>query len=396
MARRGGRPSALTNDMKIIYFSKNYTPHDYRFLFSLSQTKHEVYFLQLEATTRQTEDRPVPENIQQILWAGGRSEFRWRDVPRLALDLKRVIRELKPDLVHAGPIQTCAFLAALTGFRPILTMSWGFDLMQDVHRNRWWEWVTRYTLKHSVYFISDAHVTRDKAVKYGMDPERTVVFPWGVDLERFRPAPKSRTSNAAKQESGDKKRKTRSAKRESFSLFCNRSWEPRYGVDVLAKAYVKVAASRPEVGLILLGGGSQGAALRQILQDGGVLERVYFGGQVSQNDLPDWYHMADLYLSPSHVDGSSVSLMEALACGLPALVSDIPANREWVTDGENGWLFRDGDVNDLAAKIIWAIENRKSLDKIGAQARATAEARADWRKNAAILLQTYQIVVKLV
>lgn len=379
MARRGGWPSALTNDMKIIYFSKNYTPHDYRFLFSLSQTKHEVYFLQLEATTRQTEDRPVPENIQQILWAGGRSEFRWRDVPRLALDLKRVIRELKPDLVHAGPIQTCAFLAALTGFRPILTMSWGFDLMQDVHRNRWWEWVTRYTLKHSTFFTSDANVTRDKAVAYGMNPDRTVVFPWGVNLDNFMPTTDHRSLIT-----------------DHFTLFCNRSWEPRYGVDVLAKAYVKVAASRPEVGLILLGGGSQGAALRQILQDGGVLERVYFGGQVSQNDLPDWYHMADLYLSPSHVDGSSVSLMEALACGLPALVSDIPANREWVTDGENGRLFRDGDVNDLAAKIIWAIENRKSLDKIGAQARATAEARADWRKNAAILLQTYQTVVKLV
>ena len=49
------------------------------------------------------EDRPVPENVQQILWAGGQREFRWRDVPRLTFDLRRVIKEIKPDLIHAGP-----------------------------------------------------------------------------------------------------------------------------------------------------------------------------------------------------------------------------------------------------------------------------------------------------
>jgi len=58
--------------MRIIYFSRNYTSHDYRFLFSLSKTEHEIFFLQLEANKRQTEDRPVPENIRQILWEGGR------------------------------------------------------------------------------------------------------------------------------------------------------------------------------------------------------------------------------------------------------------------------------------------------------------------------------------
>ena len=86
--------------------------------------------------------------------------------------------------------------------------------------------------------------------------------------------------------------------------------------------------------------------------NGGVLDRVQFGGQVSQRDLPRWYHKADLYISPSHIDGSSVSLMEALACGLPALVSDIPANREWVSEGVNGWLFPDGNA-DILADRFW-------------------------------------------
>ena len=363
-------------NMRILYFSKDYSTHDHRFLSAIADGGHDVFYLKLEKNLRQIEDRPVSPQVTQVQWAGGRGSFRWRDVPRLVLDLKRVIRDLKPDLVHAGPIQTCAFLAVLTGFRPILTMSWGFDLMEDVHKSRWMEQVTKYVLRNTQYFTSDANVTRDKAVAYGMNPDHTVIFPWGADLQHF------------------SQKTFQSSNLPTFNLFCNRSWEPSYGVDVLARAFVKIAAGRPEVGLMLLGGGSQGTILRQILTNGGALERVHFGGQVSQKDLPNWYHQADLYISPSHVDGSSVSLMEALACGLPCLVSDIPANKEWVTEGGNGWLFRDGDADDLAAKILQAIGKRDTLAALGRNSRSVAEARADWKKNAAVLMQTYETLVK--
>lgn len=363
--------------MRIIYFSKSYTPHDYRFLSSLSKTKHEVHYLRLEASKRQTEDRSVPENIRQILWAGGRGEFRWRDLARLTFDLKRLIKQIKPDLIHAGPVQTCALIAVLSGFRPVLTMSWGYDLVMDADQNAWMRGVTRYTLKRSAFFISDANVSRAKAVHFGMDPEKTEIFAWGTDIQHFTPQP------------------LKPSDLETFTLFCNRTWEPIYGVDVLAKAFVKVAREHPAVNLILLGGGSQSAKIRQILMNGAVLDRVHFGGHVSQADLPRWYHMADLYISPSHVDGSSVSLMEALASGLPCLVSDIPGNREWIEDGVNGWLFRDGDVEDLAAKISYAIKNRRQFEKIGKSARQTAEQKADWQKNFGKLLEVYQRISSL-
>jgi L-malate glycosyltransferase len=364
--------------MRILYFSKSYTPHDYRFLSSLSQTDHQVFFLQLEPAKRQTEDRPVPENIQQIPWAGGKREFRWRDVPRLTFDLRRLTRKIKPDLIHAGPIQNCAFLAALSGFCPVLAMSWGYDLVMDADKSAWMRFVTRYTLKRSTFFTSDANVSRDKAVAFGMDPEKTVIFPWGTDIEHFT------------------QKNVETFKRSNvptFTLFCSRTWESIYGVDVLAKAFVQVAGANPDVNLILLGGGSQGQKIRQILTSGDVLDRVHFGGHVGHKDLPRWYHMADLYISPSHVDGSSVTLMEALASGLPCLVSDIPGNHEWVQEGVNGWLFRDGDANDLAGKILDAIQNRGSLARISDAARQTAEQKADWKKNFGKLLETYDKIL---
>jgi glycosyltransferase involved in cell wall biosynthesis len=308
----------------------------------------------------------------------------------LTFDLRRVVREIKPDLIHAGPIQNCTFIAALSGFRPILAMSWGYDLVMEADKSAWMRWVTRYTLKRSTFFTSDAKVSRDKAVAFGMDSEKTLIFPWGTEIEHFQPKKEERGKQAARSN-----RKSKIENQKSITLFCNRTWETIYGVDVLAKAFVKIGAINPAVNLILLGGGSQGAKIRQILMTGGVLDRVHFGGQVSQADLPRWYHMADLYLSPSHVDGSSVSLMEALASGLPCLVSDIPGNREWIEDGVNGWLFRDGDVDDLAEKILNAINSRKSFKRIGELARKTAEDKADWKKNFGKLLETYEIISSL-
>ena len=360
--------------MKILYFSLGYSTHDHRFLKAISERGHDVFFVQLEGNRRQAEDRPVPENVRQLIWKGGREPFRWSKLPALVLDFKRILRELKPDLVHAGPIQTCAFIAILSGFRPVLTMSWGYDLMDDVHKGRIWEFATRYTLKRSTFFTSDANVTREKAVAYGMDPDRTIIFPWGVDLERFKP---SRVEHS----------------QPPFTVFCNRTWEPIYGIDVLARAFVKVAQQKEDVELVLLNSGSQGNAIRNILQRGDVLDRVTFGGQVSQSDLPRWYHMADLYVSPSHVDGSSVSLIEALACGIPCLVSDIPGNREWVFEGENGWLFRDGDADDLARKILAAMNQREKLPQIGEAGRRSAEKRADWKKNSEALMNVYRSLI---
>jgi glycosyltransferase involved in cell wall biosynthesis len=211
-------------------------------------------------------------------------------------------------------------------------------------------------LKRSAFFTSDANVSRDKAVSFGMNPEKTVIFPWGTDVEHFTPKKEERRKKATT----GANRKSKIQNPKSVTLFCSRTWESIYGVDVLAKAFVKVASVNPDVNLILLGGGSQGAHIRRILMNGGAMDRVHFGGQVGQRDLPRWYHMADIYISPSHVDGSSVSLLEALACGMPCLVSDIAGNQEWVEEGVNGWLFRDGDVDDLAEKILSAIKSRRS------------------------------------
>jgi glycosyltransferase involved in cell wall biosynthesis len=75
---------------------------------------------------------------------------------------------------------------------------------------------------------------------------------------------------------------------------------------------------------------------------------------------------------------------------LPCLVSDIPANKEWVFEDVNGWLFRDGDADHLAEKILAAMSLRENLPGVGRASRSEAEKRADWKKNAEALMQVYR------
>ncbi|HZW04351.1 MAG TPA: glycosyltransferase, partial [Anaerolineaceae bacterium] len=348
--------------MRVLYFSHDYTPHDHRFLSALAESEHEVFYLRLERRGRRLEDRPLPDRVTPIAWAGGESPAGLSALPALVTGLQQVIAGVQPDLVHAGPVQSAALLAAAVGFRPLVTMSWGSDLLVDADRSRWLSWATRFTLERTTVLLGDCDAVRRKAAGFGFPPERVRLFPWGVDLDHFSPAMENTAPGA-----------------DPFVVLSLRSWEPIYGVDVLVRGFALAAQVEPRLQLRLYGGGSQAALLRQILAEHGVLDRVHFGGQVPYAELPGVYRAADLYVSASHSDGSSVSLMEALACGRPVLLSDIPTNLEWVTPGVEGWVFADGDAPALAGCLLQAIAQRDRLAEMGQAARILAERRADWR-----------------
>jgi glycosyltransferase involved in cell wall biosynthesis len=365
--------------MRILYFSRDCTPHDHRFLTKLAKTDHRVYFLRLEKGLHMLEDRPLPSEIEQVEWMGGKHRVRLFDQWHLLGDLRRVIRQVKPDLIQAGPIQRSAFLSALTGFHPLVSVSWGYDLLHDARINPFWGWATRYTLHRSAAMVGDCNTIRQLAISYGLPGDRIITFPWGVDINHFNLSNNFQSSERSNV--------------QTFNLLSTRGFEPIYGVDVIGRAFVIAAKRRPELRLTLLGSGSQEAAIRQIFLVGGAYDRVQFKGKIPYDELPVYYQNADLYLSASHSDGSSISLLEAFACGKPAIVSDIPGNREWVSPGENGWLFPDGDADALAEAILGAADQRKFLPEMGRNARILAEARADWDKNFPILEKAYAIAL---
>jgi L-malate glycosyltransferase len=364
--------------MRVLYFTAQDSPHDRRFLRALAATGHQVFSLRMHPCQPETNHGIIeltwPEDVPDWScwrgWLGGKTQF------------SSILNDLKPDLVHAGPIQGPAFLTALVDFHPLVTMSWGFDLLRTAKRSPWMDLATRCTLALSDILLTDCQTVADAAASYGFPRERMVHFPWGVDLAHFSPENAAGPGLVLKKSLGWEER---------FVLFCNRTWSMPYGVTVLAEAFASASQKCADLRLLLAGDGLQSEQVHRILAPVG--EVVHFPGWVDKKDLPRYYGAGDLFVSPSHYDGSSISLLEALACGRPALVSDIPSNREWVIPGETGDWFVDGDVASLENKLL-SLASDPNLNAYGKQARALAEARADWDVNFQKLLFAYELALR--
>ncbi len=367
--------------MRILYFSRDYTTHDRRFLLKLAQSSHQIYFLRLEDDGIPYENRLLPEKVHPIDWAGGRQPYKsieaWLG---LMPAFETVLNDLQPDLVHAGPVQSCGFMTALANFHPFMVMSWGSDILVDTDRNDTWRWVTRYTLEHSDMLVCDSDSVRKKVKQIIPYPnERIVQFPWGINLQRFQ----NRKSLNLRQELGWGK--------NSLIVLSTRSWEPIYGIDILLEAFRQVYTKNADLRLALLGTGSQSPEIQRFIETHRLGDVVFQPGVVPNEQIPDYFLSADLYMSCAYSDGTSISLLEAMAGGLPVIVTDGPGNREWVAPGENGWLAPAGSAEVFATSLLQAASQSKvEQTRISRNNRQVAESRANWDANIIKLLEAYE------
>lgn len=352
--------------MKILYFSRSYSTHDLRFLSAITEGGHLAFFVRLHTNSSSLATLPLPKGAEEVEWKGR---------------LKLVIELVKPDLIHAGPVPTCGYLAAKTEFQPTVQMSWGSDLLWEARRNPLTRLRAKYALRRAAAVIGDCEAVRSAAVGFGSASTRIVTFPWGVDLKRFNP------------KGGDGGWRARLGWQNNFVLLHLRAWEPLYDPLTVAKAFAIAAQEASALRLLMPGTGILSGQISRVFEQYKVLDRVHMPGQLTQAELPEIYRAADLYISASQSDGSSVSLMEALASGLPALVSDIPGNREWVQPLKRGWLFPVKDYSELADLIRQAAAQPSQLKLMGQQARQTAEDRADWNQNKQGLYKAYALAL---
>jgi len=282
-----------------------------------------------------------------------------------------------PDLVHAGPLGPVTDACVDLRLAPVLGVSWGFDLLDpdpDMQTS------VERSLQSSLdvdHVLVDCVASRDLLVANGRSPAELTIIPWGVDLDRFRPSPRREPQTGA------------------LRVVSVRSLEPLYRVDVLLHAAaiaLSSAGSRsPGMELTIAGDGSMAPVLAELAAALGIGDRTSFLGRVPEAELPAVFTGSDIYVSTSRVDGSSVSMLQAMACALPCIVTDIPSNREWIRP-ETGWIVPPGDPAPLAELFRTLMTDGSGLRAVGANARQVVESRADWSIGKARLQELYQSI----
>ena len=163
--------------MKILYFTLDYSVHDHRFLTALAKGKNEVFILRLEPSS--SIKGSLPNRVKEIAWRPRGKKARWIEYSSYSKALRQIIDEYHPDIIHAGPIQRVAYIAVKTGFHPLISMSWGSDLLKEADRNIFWKSITKTTLQRSDVLITDCKAVTEKAKQFGFSKKENCSIPMG-------------------------------------------------------------------------------------------------------------------------------------------------------------------------------------------------------------------------
>ena len=147
------------------------------------------------------------------------------------------------------------------------------------------------------------------------------------------------------------------------TILSNRNLLPIYNVSLFIRAIPLVLREESKVKFLVAGDGPEREGLEREAKNLKIGDFVQFLGRIPHDAMLNLLSQTDIYVSTSLCDGTSVSLLEALGSGAFPVVTDIPSNREWISDGENGFLVPTDEERVLAIRIIEAIRNRSLAEK---------------------------------
>lgn len=213
--------------------------------------------------------------------------------------------------------------------------------------------------------LVDSEVQRRAVISLGGLPAKIVSFPW-VDLSDI---------HHKKQDSTLRDRLGWSNKIVAASV---RHLERQYAIDTLVRAIPIVLSRSPNVRFLVFGEGALTGELVKLARELRIETFVHFAGFVPRSRLLQYVRSCDLYVSTSPSDGTSSSLLEAMFLGVPAVVTRIPGNAEWVSDRLNGLLFDKYDHYGLARAIVLLASNCAEARRLARRAKKDVRRRVNW------------------
>ncbi|HKT85699.1 MAG TPA: TIGR04063 family PEP-CTERM/XrtA system glycosyltransferase [Novosphingobium sp.] len=361
---------------------------------------------------RHTADGPLPEEADGLLFhrtrgsAGGFAGLReWREIARFAQAIEQVVREWRPDIIHAHSPALCGQAALKVARRrgiPLVYEIRAFWEDAAVGNGTGAEGSLKYRLTRGlesrIVAQADAVVTicqglKSDLVARGTDPSRITVMPNGVDLTLFgKTLPRDR---ALARELG-----LEAEGRPCPVIGFIGSFYDYEGIDVLIEAMALLVRRQPDARLLLAGGGPCEAALRAQAASSPAAEAIRFVGRVPHHEVDRYYALADVMAYPRKRSRltelvTPLKPLEAMAQEKLVAASDVGGHRELVAHGTTGVLFAPDDPSACAEALAGLLECRDSWDLYRSAGREHVRIRHDWAANAGRYRDVYQMLSPL-
>lgn len=336
---------------------------------------------------------PLPE-------AGGLLPEPLRQMQATEARLAELVAEIRPDILHAHSPVLNGVPAIRVGKRmgvPVVYEIRAFWEDAAVDHGTTSEGSLRYRLTRSLetwalrqvdHAFTICEGLRAEIVGRGLPAGKVTVIPNAVDVESF-------------QLSGEADPVLRAALglEQATVLGFVGSFYAYEGLDLLLEAFPALLARRPDLRVLLVGGGPQEANLKAQAAQLGIADRVIFTGRVPHGDVSRYYDQIDLLVYPRHSMRltelvTPLKPLEAMAQGRIFVASDVGGHKELIRDGETGHLFRAGDAGALVTAVDRALAGRADWDGMRRAGRAFVESVRNWKNSVACYAEPYQHVIR--
>jgi L-malate glycosyltransferase len=356
--------------MRLLYFTRALSGHDARFLRGFHRENLEVALLTLRGF--ENAGHRLPPGLVSL------GHLKMPMCPRAAHFAKAIkafrsrVKRFAPTIILVGPLTDCAYVAtkARVGC-PCVVQSWAFDVFWEVERDGAAARRARFALRHATALFADCQAVVERCAQLAGKPARRhFVMPWGLDQIPVSQLPSRQRV----------RQRLRLARRKVF--LHTRGLDPIYGTETLLEAIRQVCRKRLDATFLLASDGPLRPLAERFITRHSLGRQIKLLGGLSHTKVLELFRAADIYVSASASDGSSISLLEAMALGVPPIVSDRGGSREWVTHRDDGWLVPFGDADRLASAMIAAamLKPQQRRRMVRANLRRVEQA-ANWSRN---------------
>jgi glycosyltransferase involved in cell wall biosynthesis len=299
--------------------------------------------------------------------------FEWLGKLRYLLHIPRVrrlVRDLRPDLLHALHLTSYGFLAAFCDVRPTLVSVWGTDVLEAPRLSPLHYIITRHALRGADHITATGLRLAEAAARYAPAGKTVTVVPYGVNLRQFQPKVKEARSDVV------------------IGAVARLSKEK--GLHYLLEAFADVAVRHPQARLLLAGDGPERRRLERLAARLGLGEHVRFLGELPHEQVPEMLQGLDIFAMPSTYEGFGVAALEAESMEVPVVASNVHGIPDVVVDGETGVLVPPRDRQALAAALERLVSDGDLRHRLGRAGRAFVAEHYSWEENTAQMEALYE------
>lgn len=362
--------------MKICYLANGAGGHIQHWLKYLLEKGHEVHVISFE----QPDIELKGLNVHVVKT---KKKYLYISTPYKYFQFRKIINNIKPDIVHALYVTKYGTIGALTGFHPFIISVLGSDVLIDPKESLILKNVINFALHRADFITSDGENSKDAIKNFGINSQKITVIFHGVDIEKYNYRMK------------DEKLREELGIFDSPTIISTRNLYTLYDIETLIRAAPFVLKKIPDAKFIIAGHGEQKMFLLNLTMELNLMDNIRFIGMIAHDELPRYLASADIYVSTSLSDGGlALSTAEAMACRLPVIITDFGDNKKWVENGRNGFIVSPKDPKSLAEKIIYLLENSDIRNEFGLKNSIIIEERNNYYKEMEKMEKLYEKLIE--